>query len=211
MRGKLSPAACPAPGPGARRAGLRGPTCCAAPLRQVPPRDGGAAPHAPIGARRRQVDGPGGGTAPRTPRGARGQWRAGAAAGAGPRGGGARGAPEAAPPAGAAPGPAGGTGRAAAMEEPLCCCEYVDRRGRRNHLAACCCDCEELDDGCDRYRLRDPRGPPDCGTPSRRRRPRGAAALRAEEPRPAFRETCWERGKGGRRDGAEGGSAVARC
>ncbi|XP_059349905.1 palmitoyltransferase ZDHHC23 [Ammospiza nelsoni] len=46
------------------------------------------------------------------------------------------------------------------MEEPLCCCEYVDRRGRRNHLAACCCDCEELDDGCDRYRLRDPRGPP---------------------------------------------------
>ncbi|XP_058655882.1 palmitoyltransferase ZDHHC23 [Ammospiza caudacuta] len=37
------------------------------------------------------------------------------------------------------------------MEEPLCCCEYVDRRGRRNHLAACCCDCEELDDGCDRW------------------------------------------------------------
>ncbi|XP_031954421.1 palmitoyltransferase ZDHHC23 [Corvus kubaryi] len=37
------------------------------------------------------------------------------------------------------------------MEEPLCCCEYVDRRGQRNHLAACCCDCEELDDGCDRW------------------------------------------------------------
>ncbi|XP_039910488.1 palmitoyltransferase ZDHHC23 [Hirundo rustica] len=37
------------------------------------------------------------------------------------------------------------------MEEPLCCCEYVDRRGRRNHLAACCCDCEDLDDGCDRW------------------------------------------------------------
>ncbi|XP_068037188.1 palmitoyltransferase ZDHHC23 isoform X3 [Anomalospiza imberbis] len=99
-----------APGSGA---GPRAATCCAAPLRQVPPRDGGAAPRAPIGARRRQVDGPGGGAAPRTPRGARGQWRAGAAAGAGPRGGGggARGAPEAAAPAGAAPGPAGGTGR----------------------------------------------------------------------------------------------------
>ncbi|XP_021254387.1 palmitoyltransferase ZDHHC23 isoform X4 [Numida meleagris] len=37
------------------------------------------------------------------------------------------------------------------MEEPLCCCEYVDRRGERNHLAACCCDCEELDEGCDRW------------------------------------------------------------
>ncbi|XP_027305410.3 palmitoyltransferase ZDHHC23 isoform X2 [Anas platyrhynchos] len=37
------------------------------------------------------------------------------------------------------------------MEEPLCCCEYVDRRGRRNHLAACCCDCRELDEGCDRW------------------------------------------------------------
>ncbi|KAF4801755.1 Palmitoyltransferase ZDHHC23 [Turdus rufiventris] len=37
------------------------------------------------------------------------------------------------------------------MEEPLCCCEYVDRRGRRNHLVACCCDCEELDDDCDRW------------------------------------------------------------
>lgn len=36
------------------------------------------------------------------------------------------------------------------MEEPLCCCEYVDRRGERNHLAACCCDCEELDESCDR-------------------------------------------------------------
>lgn len=153
--------------PRARGAAPLAATCCVAPLRQVPPRDGGAAPHAPIGARRRQVDGPGGGAAPRTPRGACGQWRAGAAAGAGPRGGGggARGAPEAAAAAGAAPGPAGGTGRAAAMEEPLCCCEYVDRRGRRSHLAACCCDCEELDDGCDRYRLRDPRGPPTAGHP----------------------------------------------
>ncbi|XP_040553851.1 palmitoyltransferase ZDHHC23 isoform X4 [Gallus gallus] len=37
------------------------------------------------------------------------------------------------------------------MEEPLCCCEYVDRRGERNHLAACCCDCEELDESCDRW------------------------------------------------------------
>ncbi|XP_074708888.1 palmitoyltransferase ZDHHC23 isoform X3 [Strix uralensis] len=37
------------------------------------------------------------------------------------------------------------------MEEPLCCCEYVDRRGERNHLAACCCDCEDLDEGCERW------------------------------------------------------------
>ncbi|KAJ7424640.1 Palmitoyltransferase ZDHHC23 [Willisornis vidua] len=37
------------------------------------------------------------------------------------------------------------------MEEPLCCCEYVDRRGRRSHLAECCCDCRDLDEGCDRW------------------------------------------------------------
>ncbi|XP_063999342.1 palmitoyltransferase ZDHHC23 isoform X2 [Pogoniulus pusillus] len=37
------------------------------------------------------------------------------------------------------------------MEEPLCCCEYVDRRGQRNHLAACCCDCQDLDEGCERW------------------------------------------------------------
>ncbi|KAI6078940.1 Intraflagellar transport protein 25-like protein [Aix galericulata] len=50
---------------------------------------------------------------------------------------------------------------AAAMEEPLCCCEYVDRRGRRNHLAACCCDCRELDEGCDRITSeKRPLGPP---------------------------------------------------
>ncbi|NXN98065.1 ZDH23 Palmitoyltransferase, partial [Rhinopomastus cyanomelas] len=33
----------------------------------------------------------------------------------------------------------------------LCCCEYVDRRGERRHLAATCCDCWELDEGCDRW------------------------------------------------------------
>ncbi|NWR72357.1 ZDH23 Palmitoyltransferase, partial [Centropus unirufus] len=33
----------------------------------------------------------------------------------------------------------------------LCCCEYVDRRGERNHLAAGCCDCPELDRGCERW------------------------------------------------------------
>uniref|UniRef100_A0A673KWN6 Palmitoyltransferase n=1 Tax=Sinocyclocheilus rhinocerous TaxID=307959 RepID=A0A673KWN6_9TELE len=26
------------------------------------------------------------------------------------------------------------------QDDPLCCCEYIDRRGGRNHLAACCCD-----------------------------------------------------------------------
>ncbi|NXD07133.1 ZDH23 Palmitoyltransferase, partial [Nothocercus nigrocapillus] len=33
----------------------------------------------------------------------------------------------------------------------LCCCEYVDRKGERNHLVTCLCDCQELDDGCDRW------------------------------------------------------------
>ncbi|NXN18829.1 ZDH23 Palmitoyltransferase, partial [Indicator maculatus] len=33
----------------------------------------------------------------------------------------------------------------------LCCCEYVDRRGERNHLAECCCDCQDLDEGCERW------------------------------------------------------------
>lgn len=35
-------------------------------------------------------------------------------------------------------------------EEALCCCEYVNRFGERSHVAACCCDCEDLDDACDR-------------------------------------------------------------
>ncbi|KAJ7320284.1 hypothetical protein JRQ81_019795 [Phrynocephalus forsythii] len=34
---------------------------------------------------------------------------------------------------------------AAAEEDPLCCCEYLDRHGQRSHLAACCCDCDDLD------------------------------------------------------------------
>ena len=29
-------------------------------------------------------------------------------------------------------------------------CEYVNRLGERSHVAACCCDCEELDEACDR-------------------------------------------------------------
>lgn len=36
-------------------------------------------------------------------------------------------------------------------EEVLCCCEYVNRHGERSHVAACCCDCEDLDDACDRW------------------------------------------------------------
>ncbi|KAM5281634.1 palmitoyltransferase ZDHHC23 isoform 2-T2 [Ctenodactylus gundi] len=35
--------------------------------------------------------------------------------------------------------------------EPLCCCEYVDRNGGKSHLAACLCDCQDLDEGCDRW------------------------------------------------------------
>ncbi|XP_075994293.1 palmitoyltransferase ZDHHC23-B [Genypterus blacodes] len=33
----------------------------------------------------------------------------------------------------------------------LCCCEYVNRLGERSHVAACCCDCEDLDEVCDRF------------------------------------------------------------
>lgn len=36
-------------------------------------------------------------------------------------------------------------------DDPLCCCEYVDRKGGRSHVAACCCDCEDLDEACDRW------------------------------------------------------------
>lgn len=35
-------------------------------------------------------------------------------------------------------------------EVTLCCCEYVNRHGERSHVAACCCDCEDLDDACER-------------------------------------------------------------
>ncbi|XP_043929087.1 palmitoyltransferase ZDHHC23 isoform X1 [Protopterus annectens] len=36
-------------------------------------------------------------------------------------------------------------------EESLCCCEYIDRNGEKSHLVACCCDCQDLDDACDRW------------------------------------------------------------
>ncbi|KAM9839187.1 palmitoyltransferase ZDHHC23-B isoform 1-T2 [Aulostomus maculatus] len=44
-------------------------------------------------------------------------------------------------------------------EESLCCCEYVNRHGERSHVAACCCDCEDLDDTCDRFFKREPQKP----------------------------------------------------
>eukprot|EP00064_Thunnus_orientalis_P012445 superscaffoldBa00001908_g12480 len=44
-------------------------------------------------------------------------------------------------------------------EETLCCCEYVNRHGERSHVAACCCDCEDLDDVCDRFFKREPQKP----------------------------------------------------
>lgn len=34
--------------------------------------------------------------------------------------------------------------------DPLCCCEYYASDGSRSHLLGICCDCEELDDACDR-------------------------------------------------------------
>lgn len=41
-------------------------------------------------------------------------------------------------------------------DESLCCCEYVNSRGERSHIAACCCDCEDLDDAFDRFLKREP-------------------------------------------------------
>ncbi|XP_028582387.2 palmitoyltransferase ZDHHC23 [Podarcis muralis] len=37
------------------------------------------------------------------------------------------------------------------VEDTLCCCEYLDRKGQRSHLAACFCECEDLDEGCERW------------------------------------------------------------
>jgi hypothetical protein len=31
------------------------------------------------------------------------------------------------------------------FEDPLCCCEYRNRRGERAHVLGLCCDCEDLD------------------------------------------------------------------
>ncbi|XP_014343249.1 palmitoyltransferase ZDHHC23-B [Latimeria chalumnae] len=36
-------------------------------------------------------------------------------------------------------------------EESLCCCEYVNHNGEKSHLVACCCDCQDLDEACDRW------------------------------------------------------------
>ncbi|KAM6977235.1 palmitoyltransferase ZDHHC23-B isoform 2-T2 [Aplochiton taeniatus] len=44
-------------------------------------------------------------------------------------------------------------------EETLCCCEYVDRHGGKSHVAACCCDCEDLDEACDRWLKREQQRP----------------------------------------------------
>ncbi|XP_037311785.2 palmitoyltransferase ZDHHC23-B isoform X2 [Pungitius pungitius] len=44
-------------------------------------------------------------------------------------------------------------------EQILCCCEYVNRFGERSHVGACCCDCEDLDDACDRFLKREPQKP----------------------------------------------------
>ncbi|KAF0028087.1 hypothetical protein F2P81_019174 [Scophthalmus maximus] len=44
-------------------------------------------------------------------------------------------------------------------EGTLCCCEYVNRHGERSHIAACCCECEDLDDACDRFLKKEPQKP----------------------------------------------------
>ncbi|KAK2190597.1 hypothetical protein NP493_75g09010 [Ridgeia piscesae] len=36
-------------------------------------------------------------------------------------------------------------------EDPLCCCEYFDTDGQRNHIVMCCCNCDALDTVCDRW------------------------------------------------------------
>ncbi|CAB1340983.1 unnamed protein product, partial [Coregonus sp. 'balchen'] len=41
-------------------------------------------------------------------------------------------------------------------DEPLCCCEFVDRQGGRSHVTACYCDCEDLGDACDRWLKKEP-------------------------------------------------------
>ncbi|KAK7879013.1 hypothetical protein WMY93_030766 [Mugilogobius chulae] len=51
------------------------------------------------------------------------------------------------------------TKKALDEEDTLCCCEYVNGRGERSHVAACCCDCEDLDDVCDRFLKREPQKP----------------------------------------------------
>lgn len=35
--------------------------------------------------------------------------------------------------------------------DPLCCCEYFDRNDERNHILACCCNCVDFDESCDRF------------------------------------------------------------
>ncbi|KAL1006528.1 hypothetical protein UPYG_G00073460 [Umbra pygmaea] len=48
------------------------------------------------------------------------------------------------------------TNKALEPDEALCCCEYVDLQGDRSHVAACCCDCEDLDEACDRWLKKQP-------------------------------------------------------
>ena len=36
------------------------------------------------------------------------------------------------------------------VDDPLCCCEYINSKGERSHLLALFCDCAEVDDMVDR-------------------------------------------------------------
>ncbi|XP_071495418.1 palmitoyltransferase ZDHHC23-like [Diadema antillarum] len=35
--------------------------------------------------------------------------------------------------------------------DPLCCCEYINNNGERSHILAVCCDCDDLDESCERF------------------------------------------------------------
>lgn len=37
------------------------------------------------------------------------------------------------------------------VSNPLCCCEYIDQDGNRNHILACCCNCVDLDRAVDSF------------------------------------------------------------
>ncbi|XP_069058781.1 palmitoyltransferase ZDHHC23 isoform X2 [Pleurodeles waltl] len=42
-------------------------------------------------------------------------------------------------------------GKATDLDDSLCCCEYINQNGEKNHMVACFCDCEDLDNTCDRW------------------------------------------------------------
>ncbi|KAG9351385.1 hypothetical protein JZ751_022634 [Albula glossodonta] len=43
------------------------------------------------------------------------------------------------------------TSRPKEPEEPLCCCEFMNNEGERTHIVTCFCDCDLLDQVCNRW------------------------------------------------------------